>query len=144
MRFNPLHPAALGLAAIVAAAGPARAQASTCTWGCHCEGTGCSCNSRGSGSSCDTGGTGCAVTKCPTAVTLKLAPDGTPVRLASAAVRRSAAGAGTRAEQPLRMRWEYVSQGRSAARHCSGVVIARYFDPAAAAAVRRRQHTVSI
>ena len=145
MRPIPLHLGALALAATLVAAGPLRAQTSTCTWGCHCEGTGCSCNSNGSGASCDTGGTGCAVTRCPKSVTLKLAPDGTPVQLASAAFRRPASGTRTAAAAPpLRLRWEYVSQGRSAARHCSGVVIARYFDPAAADAVRRRQHIVSI
>ena len=145
MRLIPLHLAALALASTFVAAGPARAQTSTCVWGCHCEGNGCGCNSNGSGSGCDAGGTGCVVTRCGKTVALQIAPDGTPVQLASVAVRRPGAPAGgSAAGQPLRMRWEYVSQGRSAARHCSGVVIARYFDPVAAAAVRRRQHTVSI
>ncbi|HEV7588703.1 MAG TPA: hypothetical protein VGO40_11370 [Longimicrobium sp.] len=141
MRLIPLQ-LALALATVFVAAEPARAQTSTCVWGCHCEGNGCGCNSNGSGSGCDTGGTGCMVTRCGKTIALQLAPDGTPVRLAAAA---PGAPAGARAAgAPLRMRWEYVSQGRSAARHCSGVVIARYFDPVAAGAVRRRQHTVSI
>jgi hypothetical protein len=139
MRSTPLHLSVLALAATLVAAGPARAQ---CTWGCHCEGSGCGCNSNGSGSSCDTGGTGCAVKKCGTEINLKLAPDGAPVRLASTGATGATANAAA-AGQPLRLRWEYVSPGRSAARHCTGVVIARYFDPTAAALVRRRQHTVS-
>ena len=143
MRLNPFHVVALAVA--FAAAGPAHAQTSTCVWGCHCEGNACGCNSNGSGSGCDTGGTGCVVTRCGKTLALQLARDGTPVQLASVRPRgRGAPVAARAAAQPLRMRWEYVSQGRSAARHCSGVVIARYFDPVAAATVRRRQHTLSI
>jgi hypothetical protein len=130
--------------AALAATTAARAQANSCTWGCHCEGNGCGCNSYGSGSSCDTGGTGCAVTKCdPKSLVLRLAPDGTPVQLASSSAPRPAAGDAS-ATPPVRTRWEYVSRGRSAARSCTGVVVARYFDRTAAASVRRQQRVVAI
>lgn len=130
-----------GFALVTAAstATPAVAQ-STCVWGCHCEGSGCACNSNGSGGSCDTGGSGCAVMKCVPVHVMRLAPDGSPVRLAAL---ESVPPRAT-SEGPLRVRWEYVARGRSAARDCSGVVVARYFDPRLAATVRRRQQTISI
>jgi hypothetical protein len=138
------------LLSVVAAvwAAPAPAQ-STCVWGCHCEGSSCGCNSRGSGGSCDTGGSGCVVTKCGTEEVLRLAPDGSVVRLASSpaarrAAPRPAAPEPTAAHPQVRARWEYVALGRSVARHCTGVVIAHYYAPPVAAALRARQGSISI
>jgi hypothetical protein len=114
-------------------AGPAAAQ---CIWGCACVGRSCGCNSNGSGERCDTGGHGCVVSMCDAGGMALLAPDGSPVRLAAANGPAPAAA--------VQSRWEYRGHGRSVARHCSGVVVARYFDRSAAAAVRARQRTLVI
>lgn len=133
---------AVALLAIVSSAGSARAQGS-CVWGCLCQGNACECNSNGSGSSCATGGTGCVVTKCDTEIRpVGFAADGSVIRLASWTRPRASSPAG---RLPAgNAHWEYVARGRAVARHCSGVVVLRYFHPDAAAAVRRRQQVIVI
>ena len=150
---------ALALLAAVAAvsAAPSRA-AAQCQWGCTCEGNACGCNSKGSGGRCDAGGTGCVVTGCmPTNTSVELTPDGTVLQVAvaeQAGDSRMVAFAGftraaeprevPRAEEELGGRWEYVASGRAVARHCSGMVVARYFDPDAAEAARKRSRAIRI
>jgi len=141
-------------------AGTAAAQ---CTWGCACVGNACGCNSNGLGERCVTGGRGCVVSMCDAGGMALLAPGGSPVRLAAApagsagtaaptaaAARMDARGANA-AETPalfataaIQSRWEYHGRGRSVARHCSGVIVARYFDRSAAATTRARQRTLVI
>jgi hypothetical protein len=129
-----------GLGAVVASmANVTTAAAQNCPWGCYCQSTWCSCNTHGSGSSCQANDSGCIVYTCAPVKVLGLAPDGSAVRLASLEADPARAEA-----TPLHVRWEYVSRGRSAARDCSGVVVARYLDHRLAAAVRRRQQTISI
>jgi hypothetical protein len=124
-----------------------------CHWGCHCEANMCGCNRNGSGSSCDNGGTGCMVVGCNSQVTqVEFAPDGSIVRFAST----TPAPVADKAVEPAAMdspeamavalggsyRWEYLADGRSVARHCSGLILARYYDPAVAAALREQTRTL--
>ncbi|HET7464419.1 MAG TPA: hypothetical protein VFJ82_24380 [Longimicrobium sp.] len=145
MRRIPLILAAAAALLAAPAALPTAAQAQ-CTWGCTCRDSACGCNSNGSGSSCVNGGNGCVVYKCGSEQgPLVLGADGSVVRVASLATASAAWSApGPFAAVAVQSRWEYRSPGRSVARHCSGVVVARYFDRTAAAAVRRRQRTLTV
>jgi hypothetical protein len=143
-RFSLILAAAATLLAVPAAF-PKTAQAQ-CTWGCVCRDNACGCNSNGSGSSCVNGGTGCVVYKCDSEQgPLVLGADGSVVRLASLATPRARLAAPEPfAGVAVHSRWEYRAPGRSLARHCSGVVVARFFDRTAAAAVRHRQRTLTV
>ncbi|HET7232137.1 MAG TPA: hypothetical protein VFJ16_19175 [Longimicrobium sp.] len=134
--------AAVAAALFLAHAAFAKPALAQCTWGCMCQGTACGCNSNGSGSSCTTGGSGCVVYKCGAETgPLVFGADGSPVRVATIGLpARSLSPFGV----SVRSRWEYRTAGRSVARHCSGVVVARYFDRGAAAAVRQRQRTLVV
>ncbi|HEX2079958.1 MAG TPA: hypothetical protein VHG08_19730 [Longimicrobium sp.] len=144
------------LAAAAASIAPFPQQAEAqCKWGCRCMDNACGCNSNGSGSSCDNGGNGCVVTGCDSQVTqVEFAPDGSIVRFASTTPAPSAGDAvqSVTADSPEAMavalggsyRWEYLADGRSVARHCSGLILARYYDPAAAAALREQTRTLSL
>lgn len=154
------------LAAALAVSVAPSAAAAQCKWGCMCEGNACGCNSRGSGGTCATGGEGCVVTGCmPLSTTLSLpaelefTPDGSVVVQAPGAGRpmdprslsfASFAPASAPADGPapggeaLDGRWEYVAPGRAVARHCSGMVVARYFDRDAAEAARKRSRVLRI
>jgi hypothetical protein len=120
-----------------------------CHWGCRCEGNDCGCNRNGSGSSCDNGGTGCVVSGCGTELTHgTFAPDGSFATFASTSTDAlSSDGEHASMETPASggsYRWEFASPGYSVARHCSGVVLERYFDRATAAAVRERTRSFTI
>lgn len=145
MRRIPLLLAATAALLAAQAALPAAARAQ-CTWGCMCQGSACGCNSNGSGSSCVNGGTGCVVYKCGAEQgPLVLGADGSVVRVASLATPLSRlAIPAPFAAVAVQSRWEYRAPGRSVARHCSGVVVARYYDRTAAAAVRHRQRTLTV
>ena len=161
---------ALALVAAVSAisASPSSA-AAQCKWGCKCMDNACGCNSLGNGGRCDAGGSGCVVSGCvPVNIEsvggrrtagLEFTPSGAVVqvvRAERAADPRSASFAGfgpaaameraaePRGEQVLDGRWEYVSPGRAVARHCSGMVVAHYFDPDAADAARRRSAAITL
>lgn len=146
---------ALLTAAAAIAAVPAAAEAQ-CHWGCTCEGNACGCNRNGSGSKCDNGGTGCVVTGCNVEMTLlEFAPDGSIARFASRAadadaaepVREAKAAAtpeGLVQEIGGSFRWESLEEGRSVARHCSGLILGRYYDRRTAAALREETRTLSI
>jgi len=144
MRRIPWILAAAALLAMPAAF-PKAAHAQ-CTWGCTCRDNACGCNSNGSGSSCVNGGNGCVVYKCASDQgPLVLGADGSVVRVASLATPLARLAApGPFAAVAVHSRWEYRAPGRSVARHCSGVVVARYFDRTAAAAVRHRQRTLTV
>ncbi|HEX9937205.1 MAG TPA: hypothetical protein VGB15_08780 [Longimicrobium sp.] len=121
---------------------PAAAQ---CTWGCACRESACGCNSTGSGSGCVNGGNGCVVYRCAAEEgPVVLAPDGSAARPALDGTGKPAEMRTLFAAAPVQSRWEYRAPGRSVARHCSGIVVARYFDRTAAADVRRRQRTLTI
>ncbi|MBW3656617.1 MAG: hypothetical protein KY444_10980 [Gemmatimonadetes bacterium] len=141
--------AAVALTVASAALTPGTAEAQ-CTYGCACEKGACGCNSNGNGDRCDAGGTGCVVSKCGTEEELAFAPDGSVIRLASAAVDEDPARqpAGNEPAPTGAMsgstRWEYVSDGHSVARNCSGVVVARYYDARTAAAIRRKDSTLTL
>jgi hypothetical protein len=103
--------------------------AAQCVWGCTCMGDACGCNSNGSGSRCDTGGDGCVVSRCTERA--YFAPDGSIVRFA--------------ADDPATPgRWEWVAEGREVERTCNGLVLARRFAPAVAAAIRQDQRLISL
>jgi hypothetical protein len=138
--------AALLIAQAAFAPAPADAQ---CTWGCTCMGSACGCNSNGNGGRCDASGSGCVVTKCTEKAMLYFAPDGSVVRLASAdggdpASEPQAQPAAPQAELGGTTRWEAAQDGRSVARHCSGVVVARYYAVAEAAAIRDASRTLRL
>ena len=109
----------------------------------------CGCNSNGNGGRCDASGSGCVVTQCNEAM-LFFAPDGSVVRLASAEAGNAAAeqreALATRPEAELggTTRWEATQDGRSVARHCSGVVVARYYAAAEAAVLRDASRTLRL
>lgn len=164
IRLAALAMALLGSIAAVSAV--PSAAAAQCKWGCMCEGNACGCNSRGSGGNCATGGDGCVVSGClPTSTTMNLprdlefTPDGSAVMRSTGAQRamdpRSLSFAsfssvapsatdGQAGAQALDGRWEYVAPGRAVARHCSGMVVARYFDRDAADAARKRSRLLRI
>jgi hypothetical protein len=138
--------AALSLAAIAFAPAQAPAQ---CTWGCACMGSSCGCNGNGNGSRCDASGSGCVVTGC-SQTRLFFAPDGSVVRLAST---EAAGPVAEQTEDPVPRpdedlggitRWEAAQNGRSVARHCSGVVVARYYPAAEVAAIRDASRTLRL
>jgi hypothetical protein len=112
-------------------------------------GSACGCNSNGNGGRCDASGSGCVVTQCHEAM-LFFAPDGSVVRLASAeagdaaAEQRQAPAARPEAELGGTTRWEATQDGRSVARHCSGVVVARYYAAAEVAAIRDASRTLRL
>lgn len=137
--------AVLVIAAAAFAPAPVLAQ---CSWGCTCMGDACGCNSNGNGGRCDAGGSGCVVTRCGTAVTFYFAPDGAVVRLAVAeAAAGDAEPEGTVVPDPDlggTTRWEAASSGRSLARHCSGVVLARYYAREEAAAIREASRMLTL
>lgn len=141
------------------------AAAAQCKWGCMCEGNACGCNSRGSGGSCATGGDGCVVSGCmPLSTTMRLphdlefTPDGSVVVQSMGAQRSAdarsllfasfapaaAPGKVQAGGQALDGRWEYVAPGRAVARHCSGMIVAHYFDRDAAEAARSRSRLIRI
>lgn len=142
----------LATVALVTCPYSARAQgesSGTCQWGCLCRGNACGCNSNGSGKDCALGGNGCVVTMCEQEQIslLVIAPDGSLVPLpARYAAERDPAGAGNDETntQPSTGRWEFVSAGRSVARHCSGLITRRYYDREVAADIRDRERTLSI
>jgi hypothetical protein len=159
---------ALGFLAAVAAipALPSDA-AAQCKWGCKCMDNARGCNSNGNGGSCDAGGTGCVVSGClpvkigsnsaGRTVELEFTADGAVVQVVHAPravdarsitlasfTPAAARPAGRRGVQELGGRWEYVAPGRAVARHCSGMVVARYFDRDAADAARKRSRTIRI
>lgn len=114
-----------------------------CKWGCACQGASCGCNSRGNVADCVASGTGCVVGTCGAedhGVTF--AADGSVVRLTSEARGDSAREAD--AAPGGTARWEFVSAGHSVARDCSGVIVARYFDSATAAALRERDFVITL
>lgn len=139
--------AVLALAALAAVPAAAEAQ---CSWGCACMGTACGCNSNGNGGRCDASGSGCVVTQCNES-RLYFAPDGSVLRFASAE-SPSGAAEPEQAEAPLdprselggTTRWEAAPDGRSLARHCSGVVLARYYAREDAAAIREASRTLTL
>lgn len=144
--------ALLFAAAAATALLPQQAEAQ-CKWGCRCMDNACGCNQNGSGSSCDNGGNGCVVTMCDVQVTrVEFAPDGSVVRFASTTSAPSAGGpmAVVTTDPPEAVavalgggyRWEYLADGRSVARHCSGLILARYYDPGLAAALREQTRTL--
>lgn len=138
--------AALSVAAVALA--PAQGEAQ-CSWGCACLGNSCGCNSNGNGSRCDASGSGCVVAGC-NVTRLYFAPDGSVVRLASAEADAPAAEQpeepATSADEDLggSIRWEAAQDGRAVARHCSGVVVARYYAAAEAAAIRDASRTLRL
>ena len=164
-RLVPLAVALLAaLGAVSAAPSGAAAQ---CQWGCTCLESSCGCNSNGNGRRCDASGSGCAVTGCAPVniedarvgrtAELEFTPDGAVVQVvrperaadprslsfasyAPAAAQPEAAPSA----QALGGRWEYVAPGRAVARHCSGMVVARYFDHDAAEAARKRSRSLRI
>lgn len=139
---------AAALSAAAVALAPARAEAQ-CSWGCACMGNACGCNSNGNGSRCDASGSGCVVTGC-NITRLYFAPDGSVVRLVPA---EADAPAGEQTEEPAARpdedlggttRWEAAQGGRSVARHCSGVVVARYYAAEEVAAIREASRTLRL
>ncbi|HEX8276470.1 MAG TPA: hypothetical protein VF615_27770 [Longimicrobiaceae bacterium] len=154
------------LAAALAVTVTPSAAAAQCQWGCTCEGNACGCHAKGSGGRCDAGGTGCVVSGCmPLSTTMRLpielefTLDGSVVAQSPGAGRpvdprvlsfASFAPASAPADGPapgveaLDGRWEYVAPGRAVARHCSGMVVARYFDRDAADAARKRSRLLRI
>ena len=122
----------------------ARDAAAQCIWGCNCSGSACGCNSNGAGGSCATGGRGCVVTMCAVENRMMLAPDGSVVSLMETREKETSGARALVAPTTVQSRWEYRGPGRSVARHCSGVVVARYFDRSTAAAVRARQRVMTI
>lgn len=135
---------ALALAAVALAPAPARAQ---CSWGCTCINNACGCNMNGNGGRCDATATGCVVSGC-SATRLFFAPDGSVARLASVEDAEGAAEprqAGVADAGPGgTTRWEAARDGRSLARHCSGVVLARYYPRDQAAAIREASRTLTL
>ena len=139
------------LAVFVAAAAvfaPVRAEAQ-CLWGCSCVGSACGCNQRGNGGKCDATATGCVVSQCNEA-RLYFAPDGSVLRLASgeegglAAEWTQPPAQSAKAELGGTTRWEAAGDGGSVARHCSGVVVARFYASEEAAAIREASRTLTL
>lgn len=140
--------AAVVLAVAGIAAAPADA-AAQCHWGCACTGSACGCNSNGNGGRCDAGATGCVVSGCNVerAELMVFAPDGSLARLAANEDEgRDGSMSRTLGADELggTTRWEAVADGVSVARHCSGLVIARYYDRMAAATLRGQTETLAI
>ena len=139
--------AVLAVAALAFAPASAEAQ---CSWGCACAGSACGCNSNGNGGRCDSGATGCVVSAC-NETRLYFAPDGSVLRFASAETTQGVANE-VKEDAPLQpqselggtTRWEAAQDGRSVARHCSGVVLARYYAREEAAAIRQASGTLTL
>lgn len=126
---------------------PARAEAQ-CLWGCSCVGSACGCNQRGNGGKCDATATGCIVSQCNEA-RLYFAPDGSVLRLALGEDDPGAERTEAFAEQHETQlggttRWEAAGDRRSVARHCSGVVVARFYAAEEAAAIREALRTLTL
>ncbi|HEX8433385.1 MAG TPA: hypothetical protein VF625_18995 [Longimicrobium sp.] len=137
--------ATIVLAPVGAVALTPSSAAAQCKWGCACQGTSCGCNSRGNGADCVASGTGCVVGTCGAEDHgVAFAPDGSVVRLASQARPDTTMGAELTPSLGETARWEFVSAGHSVARHCSGIIVARYFDSATAAALRDRDRTLTL
>jgi hypothetical protein len=133
---------AVCIVAVSAAVAPSSLEAQ-CVYGCACEEGACGCNSRGNGDRCDAGGTGCVVSACdPKPVAF--AADGSVIRLASTAEAPSAPADAGGAQGGGATRWEYVSDGLSVARDCRGIIVARYYDPQLAAAIRAKDRTITL
>ena len=135
--------------ATAAVAGAPETAAAQCQWGCTCMGNACGCNQNGSGSRCDLGGTGCVLTGCDTEKKITFAPDGSVVGVEgwSTAVEgevRVTAIASVDAEASGSVRWEYVAEGRSVARHCSGLILAHHYEPNVAASLRESVRTLRL
>lgn len=164
MRIRIASLALAFVAAVVAIPSSPTGGAAQCKWGCKCMETSCACNSFGDGGRCDASGSGCVVSGCiPTNMAgdgervtagLDFALDGS-VHFVVHEAGAPAPAAGTFASLPggarepapegrgaLDGRWEYVAPGRSVARHCSGVVVARYYDRDTAAAARERTRSI--
>ena len=132
----------VAVGAIGAAPSTAAAQ---CTYGCACEGGSCGCNSNGNGGRCDASGSGCVVKACNAELEpITFAPDGSIVRFASATRGGTDPAPEASPELGGATRWEFVSGGHSVARHCSGVVVGRYYDPKTAAALREKDRTLTL
>lgn len=122
------------------AAAPAGVEAQ-CTWGCACMGNACGCNSNGDGGRCDASGSGCVVTKCSVQTSFLLfAPDGSVIRLAAT----EDAGGEVAVEMGGATRWEASERGGSVARHCSGLVLARYYPPERAESIREESRELTL
>ncbi|HEX8276469.1 MAG TPA: hypothetical protein VF615_27765 [Longimicrobiaceae bacterium] len=153
------------LAAALAVTVTPSAAAAQCKWGCSCEGNACGCNSKGSGGRCDAGPDSCQVSGCLPTSTMRLpaelefTPDGSVVvqslspgraadprtlSFASFAPASASADGPASGGEALDGRWEYVAPGRAVARHCSGMVVAHYFDRDAAEAARKRSRLLRI
>lgn len=141
MRLALLSAAAFVLACGLAAPAPAGAQ-QTCTASCQCQEAGCGCSSvNGQGSSCTTNGNMCFVYKCSTVIRpTAFAADGR-VLWASGFPGDPAPADGARAGRlpgrPLGPAdWESIAPGHAVARACDGLIIAHWYDPGAAGAIR--------
>ncbi|HEX2093027.1 MAG TPA: hypothetical protein VHG28_11520 [Longimicrobiaceae bacterium] len=123
-------------------------QSGECTVSCRCISSGCACStSGGSGSECQTGGDGCAVAKCGEELLAFYSLDGAVVRLNQPSRYAAEIPESTSLEQAtprLTGGWQFVSNRRAVARHCSGIVVARYFDREEAASIRSRSRVLRI
>lgn len=157
--------AVAGIILLLGLTAATEAHAQQCSMSCGCLSGGCSCRTTGGdGGGCEASGTYCAVTTCPTQpapppgpdrpprslgslpLPFIIAPDGSVMAINRVLVGVSPAEAGLRLVPgpALTGRWESLSEGSAAARHCTGLIVSRAYDQRTVAALRERQHRVII
>lgn len=139
--------AVAGVAIVLGAATPQEIEAQSCTTKCTCASDGCGCQSSGgNGGQCDASGDGCWVAKCKPEITFFIAPDGSVIEMDRVLVGSMplASNAGFVPGATLAGSWETLSDGSSAARHCTGLIVSRTYDQRTVTALRERQRRIVI
>lgn len=112
--------------------------------GCHCE----TFPEGGGATDCVAGGLyDCQLIVCVIPVDtggVVFTPDGAAIRFADLMGRHDEQQQGEHGFRTLPGVWGTASEGQAVARSCGGIIVARYFSPSAAAAIRERSRRLTI